>query len=228
MSERTILIVDDEIEIRNLIAIYVKNEGYQVLEAPDALIAMDILKEKKVDLILLDVMMPGINGIEACLKIRQDYHMPIIFLSAKTEDMDKIHGLASGAEDYVTKPFNPLELMARVNSQLRRYYMITQREDMADVLQKGDLKVDEHLRQVFVGNREVRLTPKEFEILALLLRNKGQVFSIEQIYESVWNERFYRSDNTVMVHITKIRDKIEENPKKPIYVQTVWGVGYKS
>lgn len=135
-------------------------------------------------------MMPGINGIEACLKIRQDYHMPIIFLSAKTEDMDKIHGLASGAEDYVTKPFNPLELMARVNSQLRRYYMITQREDMADVLQKGDLKVDEHLRQVFVGNREVRLTPKEFEILALLLRNKGQVFSIEQIYESVWNERF--------------------------------------
>ncbi|RBN36913.1 DNA-binding response regulator, partial [Priestia megaterium] len=128
MSEKTVLIVDDEIEIRNLISIYLKNEGYEVLEASDALIAMDILKEKKVDLILLDVMMPGVNGIEACLKIRQKYHMPIIFLSAKTEDMDKIHGLASGAEDYVTKPFNPLELMARIKSQLRRYYMISERE----------------------------------------------------------------------------------------------------
>lgn len=173
-------------------------------------------------------MMPGVNGIEACLKIRQEYHMPIIFLSAKTDDMDKIHGLASGAEDYVTKPFNPLELMARIKSQLRRYYMISERENLPYILQKGDLKLDENLRQVFVGNREFRLTPKEFDILALLLRNKGQVFSIEQIYESVWNESFYRSDNTVMVHITKIRDKIEENPKKPIYIQTVWGVGYKS
>ncbi|MEH7294699.1 DNA-binding response regulator [Priestia megaterium] len=228
MSEKTVLIVDDEIEIRNLISIYLKNEGYEVLEASDALIAMDILKEKKVDLILLDVMMPGVNGIEACLKIRQKYHMPIIFLSAKTEDMDKIHGLASGAEDYVTKPFNPLELMARIKSQLRRYYMISERENSTHILQKGDLKLDENLRQLFVGNREVRLTPKEFDILALLLRNKGQVFSIEQIYESIWNEPFYKSDNTVMVHITKIRDKIEENPKRPIYIQTVWGVGYKS
>ncbi|MDC0706532.1 response regulator transcription factor [Priestia sp. AB] len=228
MSERTILIVDDEAEIRNLMSIYLKNEGYQVVDVPDAATAIDMLKKQKIDLIILDVMMPGMNGIDACLKIREEYTMPIIFLSAKSEDMDKIHGLASGAEDYVTKPFNPLELMARVKSQLRRYYMAPEREVSSHFLEKGDLKVDGRTNEVFVRDREVRLTPKEFQILSLLLRHQGQVFSIQQIYETVWKEPFYKADNTIMVHMTKIRDKIEENPKKPIYIQTVWGVGYKA
>ncbi|MEH7286437.1 response regulator transcription factor [Priestia megaterium] len=228
MSERTILIVDDEVEIRNLTSIYLKNEGYQVVDAPNAVTAMDILKKQKIDLIILDVMMPGMNGIDACLKIREEHNMPIIFLSAKTEDMDKIHGLASGAEDYVTKPFNPLELMARVKSQLRRYYMAPEKDNSSPFLEKGDLKVDKKRNEVFVRDREVRLTPKEFQILSLLLRHQGQVFSIQQIYEAVWKEPFYKSDNTIMVHMTKIRDKIEENPKRPIYIQTVWGVGYKA
>ncbi|MBX9999503.1 response regulator transcription factor [Priestia aryabhattai] len=228
MSERTILIVDDEAEIRNIMSIYLKNEGYQVVDVTDAETAMDMLKKQKIDLIILDVMMPGMNGIDTCLKIREEYTMPIIFLSAKSEDMDKIHGLASGAEDYVTKPFNPLELMARVKSQLRRYYMPPEREVSSNFLEKGDLKVDGRTNEVFVRDREVRLTPKEFQILSLLLQHQGQVFSIQQIYETVWKEPFYKSDNTIMVHMTKIRDKIEENPKKPIYIQTVWGVGYKA
>ncbi|MCM2603514.1 response regulator transcription factor [Rossellomorea marisflavi] len=223
-----ILIVDDEADIRNMISIYLKNEGYEVLEAADALEAFDVLKENRVDLIILDVMMPGMSGVEACMTIRQSYNMPIIFLSAKSEDLDKIHGLASGAEDYVTKPFNPLELMARVKSQLRRYKMTSGNSEPSHLLEKGDLTVNERTNEVTVGGREVRLTPKEFHILSLLLRNQGQVFSIEQIYEAVWKEPFYKSDSTVMVHITNIRDKIEGNPKKPFYVKTVWGVGYKA
>ncbi|KML32521.1 response regulator transcription factor [Rossellomorea marisflavi] len=223
-----ILIVDDEADIRNMISIYLKNEGYEVLEAADALEAFVVLKENRVDLIILDVMMPGMSGVEACMTIRQSYNMPIIFLSAKSEDLDKIHGLASGAEDYVTKPFNPLELMARVKSQLRRYKMTSGNSEPSHLLEKGDLTVNERTNEVTVGGREVRLTPKEFHILSLLLRNQGQVFSIEQIYEAVWKEPFYKSDSTVMVHITNIRDKIEGNPKKPFYVKTVWGVGYKA
>ncbi|KML03278.1 response regulator transcription factor [Rossellomorea marisflavi] len=223
-----ILIVDDEADIRNMISIYLKNEGYEVLEAADALEAFVVLKENRVDLIILDVMMPGMSGVEACMTIRQSYNMPIIFLSAKSEDLDKIHGLASGAEDYVTKPFNPLELMARVKSQLRRYKMTSGNSEPSHLLEKGDLTVNERTNEVTVGGRDVRLTPKEFHILSLLLRNQGQVFSIEQIYEAVWKEPFYKSDSTVMVHITNIRDKIEGNPKKPFYVKTVWGVGYKA
>ncbi|MEW4305870.1 response regulator transcription factor [Rossellomorea marisflavi] len=223
-----ILIVDDEADIRNMIAIYLKNEGYGVLEAVDAHEAFGVLEESPVDLIILDVMMPGMSGVEACMTIRQSYDMPIIFLSAKSEDLDKIHGLASGAEDYVTKPFNPLELMARVKSQLRRYKMTSGNSEPSHLLEKGDLTVNERTNEVTVGGREVRLTPKEFHILSLLLRNQGQVFSIEQIYEAVWKEPFFKSDSTVMVHITNIRDKIEENPKKPFYVKTVWGVGYKA
>ncbi len=228
MIGTNILIVDDEADIRNMISIYLKNEGYEVLEAADALEAFDVLKENRVDLIILDVMMPGMSGVEACMTIRQSYNMPIIFLSAKSEDLDKIHGLASGAEDYVTKPFNPLELMARVKSQLRRYKMTSGNSEPSHLLEKGDLTVNERTNEVTVGGREVRLTPKEFHILSLLLRNQGQVFSIEQIYEAVWKEPFYKSDSTVMVHITNIRDKIEGNPKKPFYVKTVWGVGYKA
>lgn len=173
-------------------------------------------------------MMPGMDGIETCMKIRESNIMPIIFLSAKSEDLDKIQGLASGADDYITKPFNAMELMARVKSQLIRYtkYSIVQSIDK-NIVEIGNLTINTDTRQVFIGDKEVRLTPKEFDILELLARNKGIVFSIEKIYERVWGEEFYKSDNTVMVHITKIREKIEEEPRKPIYIKTVWGAGYK-
>ncbi|WP_438503616.1 response regulator transcription factor [Ectobacillus ponti] len=227
MKGQTILVVDDDADIRQLVSIYIRNEGYEVVAVPDALQALQALEHATVDLVILDVMMPGMDGIQACMKIREAYQMPIIFLSAKSEDMDKIHGLMSGADDYVTKPFNPLELTARVKSQLRRYHMYQQPEEPSSVLEIGHLRVDEDTRQVQIHGRDVRLTPKEFDILALLARNKGQVFSVEKIYEMVWKEPFYKSDNTVMVHITNIREKTEENPKKPIYIKTVWGVGYK-
>ncbi|AJI11464.1 TPA: response regulator transcription factor [Bacillus cereus] len=227
IQKEKILIVDDDIEIRKIISIYLRNEGYEIIDAPDAIEALDILRNTTVDLIILDIMLPKMDGIEACLKIREQYQMPIIFLSAKDEDIDKIQGLMSGAEDYITKPFNPLELMARIKSQLRRYRVYQTEEVKQFIHEIGHLKVDEETRQVFIRNEEVRLTPKEFDILSLLVRNKGKVFSVEKIYEMVWEDLFYKSDNTVMVHITKIREKIEENPRQPVYLKTVWGVGYR-
>ncbi|GAB6513297.1 response regulator transcription factor [Bacillus cereus] len=227
IQKEKILIVDDDIEIRKIISIYLKNEGYEIIDAPDAIEALDILRNTTIDLIILDIMLPKMDGIEACLKIREQYQMPIIFLSAKDEDIDKIQGLMSGAEDYITKPFNPLELMARIKSQLRRYRIYQTEEVKQFIHEIGHLKVDEETRQVFIRNEEVRLTPKEFDILSLLVRNKGKVFSVEKIYEMVWEDLFYKSDNTVMVHITKIREKIEENPRQPVYLKTVWGVGYR-
>ncbi len=226
--ESKILIVDDDKEIRKLISVYLENEGMQTQKAEDAIEALKLLEDKKFDLIILDIMMPKMDGIEACMKIREERSMPIIMLSAKSEDMDKIQGLASGADDYLSKPFNPLELIARVKSQLRRYKKYnTDTNSNKTVIDIGDLTVNTDTRQVWVREKEVRLTPKEFNILELLARNKGIVLSVEKIYEAVWKEDFYKSDNTVMVHITKIRDKIEEDPKHPIYVKTVWGVGYK-
>lgn len=226
--ESKILIVDDDKEIRKLISVYLENEGMQTQKAEDAIEALKLLEDKKFDLIILDIMMPKMDGIEACMKIREERSMPIIMLSAKSEDMDKIQGLASGADDYLSKPFNPLELIARVKSQLRRYKKYnTDTNSNKTVIDIGDLAVNTDTRQVWVREKEVRLTPKEFNILELLARNKGIVLSVEKIYEAVWKEDFYKSDNTVMVHITKIRDKIEEDPKHPIYVKTVWGVGYK-
>ncbi|HDX9635837.1 response regulator transcription factor [Bacillus cereus group sp. MYBK108-2] len=227
IQKEKILIVDDDIEIRKIISIYLRNEGYEIIDAPDAIEALDILRNTTIDLIILDIMLPKMDGIEACLKIREQYQMPIIFLSAKDEDIDKIQGLMSGAEDYITKPFNPLELMARIKSQLRRYRIYQTEEVKQFIHEIGHLKVDEETRQVFIRNEEVRLTPKEFDILSLLVRNKGKVFSVEKIYEMVWEDLFYKSDNTVMVHITKIREKIEENPRQPVYLKTVWGVGYR-
>lgn len=227
IQKERVLIVDDDIEIRKIVSIYLKNEGYEIIDAPDAIEALDILRNTTIDLIILDIMLPKMDGIEACLKIREQYQMPIIFLSAKDEDIDKIQGLMSGAEDYITKPFNPLELMARIKSQLRRYRVYQTEEVKQFIHEIGHLKVDEETRQVFIRNEEVRLTPKEFDILSLLVRNKGKVFSVEKIYEMVWEDLFYKSDNTVMVHITKIREKIEENPRQPIYLKTVWGVGYR-
>ncbi|QDQ03899.1 response regulator transcription factor [Bacillus sp. BD59S] len=229
MSKETIMVVDDEKEIRELIAIYLKNEGYRVLQAENGEEGLELLKKNEVHLIVLDIMMPKIDGIHMCMKVREIAEMPIIMLSAKTQDMDKILGLTTGADDYVTKPFNPLELIARIKSQLRRYMKMNggislQNENEVEI---GDMKINVMTHKVTIADQEVKLTPREFAILELLARNQGMVMSAEQIYERVWKEEAFQSDNTVMVHIRKIREKIEENPRKPRYVKTVWGVGYK-
>ncbi|MFV5313999.1 response regulator transcription factor [Priestia megaterium] len=225
MKDR-ILIIDDDEQIRNLIAIYLENEGFEALKVSNAVSGLALLEEQEVDLIILDIMMPQMNGIDAAFKIREEKNMPIIMLSAKSEDMDKISGLTAGADDYLTKPFNPLELIARVKSQIRRYKKYNERAER-DVIQIGDLEINRSTRLVFVRGQEIRLTPKEFDILELLARHKGTVMSMGKIYEAVWQEDAFKSDNTVMVHITKIREKIEDDPKKPIYIKTIWGVGYK-
>ncbi|MED4239330.1 response regulator transcription factor [Priestia megaterium] len=225
MKDR-ILIIDDDEQIRNLIAIYLENEGFEALKVSNALSGLALLEEQEVDLIILDIMMPQMNGIDAAFKIREEKNMPIIMLSAKSEDMDKISGLTAGADDYLTKPFNPLELIARVKSQIRRYKKYNERAER-DIIQIGDLEINRSTRLVFVRGHEIRLTPKEFDILELLVRHKGTVMSMGKIYEAVWQEDAFKSDNTVMVHITKIREKIEDNPKKPIYIKTIWGVGYR-
>ncbi|MED3802079.1 response regulator transcription factor [Lysinibacillus xylanilyticus] len=228
MSKETILIVDDEKEIRNLIAIYLKNEGYDVLEASDGEEGLSLLKKNKVHLIVLDIMMPNVDGIEMCMKVREIAEMPIIMLSAKSQDMDKIVGLTLGADDYVTKPFNPLELIARIKSQLRRYIKMNRLDDMNEnEIEIGDMRINTDTHEVIVNNEKVKLTPREFSILDLLARNQGIVMSAEQIYEKVWKEEAIQSENTVMVHIRKIRERIETNPRNPQYIKTVWGVGYK-
>ncbi|PEZ06626.1 DNA-binding response regulator [Bacillus sp. AFS018417] len=228
MSKETILVVDDEKEIRDLITIYLKNEGYEVLQARDGAEGLELIKKHQVHLVVLDIMMPKVDGIHMCMKVREVAEMPIIMLSAKTQDMDKILGLTTGADDYVTKPFNPLELIARIKSQLRRYMKMSggfiQNENEIEI---GDMKMNIATHEVIVAEEEVKLTPREFSILELLARNPGMVFSADQIYERIWNEQPFQSDNTVMVHIRKIREKIEENPRKPRYIKTVWGVGYK-
>ena len=225
---KIILVVDDEKEIRELIKIYLENEGYLIILASNGEEALEILEGKKVDLIILDIMMPKMDGIKACMKIREEKNMPIIMLSAKSEDMDKIMGLTTGADDYMTKPFNPLELVARIKSQLRRYTKLnTGKIEGNDVIEIDELVINIDTHEVKVKGENVKLTPTEFEIVELLARNKGIVFSIEKIYERVWKEDFYDANNTVMVHIRKIREKIEENPRKPQIIKTVWGVGYK-
>ncbi|MEI4830034.1 response regulator transcription factor [Bacillus sp. CGMCC 1.60114] len=228
MSKETILVVDDEKEIRDLITIYLKNEGYEVLQAGDGAEGLELVKKHQVHLVVLDIMMPKVDGIHMCMKVREIAEMPIIMLSAKTQDMDKILGLTTGADDYVTKPFNPLELIARIKSQLRRYMKMSggfiQDENEIEI---GDMKINVATHEVIVAEEEVKLTPREFSILELLARNRGMVFSADQIYERIWNEQPFQSDNTVMVHIRNIREKTEENPRKPRYIKTVWGVGYK-
>lgn len=228
MSNETILIVDDEKEIRNLIGIYLKNEGFHVLEACDGEEGLQLVKKHKVHLIVLDLMMPKVNGIEMCMKVREIAEMPIIMLTAKSQDMDKISGLTIGADDYVTKPFNPLELIARIKSQLRRYLKMSDlHSSNREELEVGDLRINTATHEVFVNNERVKLTPREFAILELLVSNPGIVMSAEQIYEKVWKEEAFQSENTVMVHIRKIRERIEANPRNPQYIKTVWGVGYK-
>lgn len=237
MNNGTILIVDDEKEIRDLIDIYLKGEGYKTIKGENGEEALQLLEENEVDLIILDIMMPKLNGIEACLKIREEREMPIIMLSAKSEDIDKILGLNTGADDYLTKPFNPLELVARVKSQLRRYkrFSKTNKENGSNnsdgysdnILEIDEITINLETHEIFKNDLEIKLTPTEFDILVLLGENRGKVFSIENIYNSVWKQDFMQSDNTVMVHIRKLREKIEDNPRSPKFVKTVWGVGYK-
>lgn len=228
MEKETILVIDDEKEIRDLIGIYLKNEGYKVIKAADGMEALEVLEKHEIHLMILDIMMPRLDGIQTCMKIRENKNMPIIMLSAKAQDMDKILGLGVGADDYVTKPFNPLELVARVKSQLRRYMKLNSRiPENEDEIEIDDLVINVATHEVKVSGKDVKLTPTEFSILELLARNRGIVFSVEKIYERVWNDPFFNSENTVVVHIRKIREKIEENPRKPRYIKTVWGVGYK-
>ncbi len=228
MDKETILIVDDEKEIRDLVNIYLRNEGFNTILAENGLEALEILKTKEVHLIILDIMMPKMDGIQACIKIREEKNMPIIMLSAKSQDMDKITGLITGADDYMTKPFNPLELTARVKSQLRRYIRLNTPVQKNDgTIEIDDLTINVDTHEIRVEGKEIRLTPREFDILELLARNRGMVFSIEKIYEKVWKEDFLESENTVMVHIRKIREKLEKDTRRPKYIKTVWGVGYK-
>lgn len=224
---QTILICDDDRAIVDSLEIYLKQEDFEVLKAYDGEQALKLLKSRKVHLLIIDVMMPKLDGIRATLKIRQESSIPIIMLSAKSEDADKILGLNVGADDYVAKPFNPLELVARVKSQLRRYTQLGNETENSHVFQAGGLMIDDELKQVSVEGRPVKLTPIEYNILLLLVKNKGKVFSINQIYESIWNEEAIGADNTVAVHIRHIREKIEMNPKEPMYLKVVWGVGYK-
>ncbi|MFD0714668.1 response regulator transcription factor [Paenibacillus sp. GCM10027626] len=226
----TVLVADDDREIRDILHIYLRNEGYSVLEAEDGRQALEYLQNEKIDLIILDIMMPVLDGIRACFKIREQSNIPIIMLSAKSEDIDKITGLSTGADDYVTKPFNPLELIARVKAQLRRqnFTSVNTADDSAEIVIDDDLILYKNEHRVAVRGKEVALTPIEFSILLLLATHRGQVFNIDTIYQKAWKEQseFY-SDNTVMVHIRNIREKIEVNPREPQYIKTVWGVGYK-
>lgn len=229
MDKQRILIVDDEEDIRDLLEIYLVNEGYCVVKTADGLEALEALQKEDIDLIILDIMMPNMDGIQACMKIRKDKNVPIIMLSAKSEDIDKILGLNTGADDYVTKPFNPVEVVARVKSQLRRCSMINAPKEIKsdEEIEIDGLLINTATHQVKVDEREIRLTPTEFSILEVLARNKGRVLSTGLIYERVWNEPAYESENTVAVHIRNIREKIEINPKEPRYIKVVWGVGYK-
>lgn len=224
-----ILICDDDKEIVDAIEIYLKNEGYKVYKAYDGEEAIRILNAEDIQLLIMDVMMPKLDGIHATLKIREYSSIPIIMLSAKTEDTDKILGLNVGADDYVSKPFNPLELIARVKSNLRRYTKLGNMSapEESNVYRIGGLCMDDDTKEVTVDGEPVRLTPIEYSILLLLVKNPGRVYSIDQIYENIWNEAAIGADNTVAVHIRHIREKIEINPKEPKYLKVVWGVGYK-
>lgn len=231
MNDTTILVVDDDKEIAELVEIYLTNDGYDVLRAGDGMECLRILKENnKIKLIILDIMMPNLDGLEVCRRIRKDNNIPIIMLSAKAADMDKIIGFGTGADDYLTKPFNPLELIARVKSQLKRYTNINLGSDvlkMEEEIVIQGLTINKNAHKVKKFDRDINLTPIEFEILYLLASNVGRVFATDEIFERVWNEKVYEVNNTVMVHIRRLREKIEEDPRNPRILKTVWGVGYK-
>ena len=224
-----VLVCDDDREIVEAIDIYLTQEGYQVFKAYDGMEAVSVLRKNEIHLLVIDIMMPKLDGIHATLKIREESSIPIIILSAKSEDTDKILGLNIGADDYLTKPFNPLELVARVKSQLRRYTKLGSMnlDQERNVYRNGGLLIDDEKKEVTVDGEDVKLTPIEYQILLLLVKNAGRVYSIRQIYEAIWNEEAIGVDNTVAVHIRHIREKIEINPKEPRYLKVVWGVGYK-
>jgi DNA-binding response OmpR family regulator len=227
MATYKVLVVDDDKEIRDAIEIYLKNEGITVVKAKDGIEAIEVLNEQTIHLIVLDIMMPRLDGISTAFKIREEKNIPIIMLSAKSEDTDKILGLQVGADDYVTKPFNPLELIARVKSQLRRYVTLGTFEGGNKVIDLHGLTIDPTAKEVTVNGDVVKLTPIEYRIVELLMKNAGRVFSIDEIYERVWKEPGINAENTVAVHIRKIREKIEIDPKNPRYLKVVWGIGYK-
>ncbi len=227
MNKINILVVDDEKEIRDLIEIYLINEGYGVLLAENGIRALQILKEEDIKLVVLDIMLPDIDGISICKKIRTYKDTPIIMLSAKREDNDKISGILNGADDYIGKPFNPLELMVRIKAQLRRYLKFKPNNVNEDEIVIENLRINFLKHQVYLGDEEIHLTVKEFEILRLLAQNRGKVFSSRNIYENIWNEEFYECDSTIMTHMKNLRTKLKDNFKNPRYIKTVWGVGYK-
>lgn len=227
MTDFTVVVADDDKDIRDGIEIYLKNEGYRVLKAADGAEALSLLEKHEVHLLILDIMMPNMDGITATFKIRELQNIPIIMLSAKAEDSDKIHGLSVGADDYVTKPFHPMELMARVKSQLRRYVQFGTYEGSQRKIIVDGLELDEDAKRIALDGKAIKLTPIEYKITELLMKHAGRVFSIDEIYERVWNEEAYNAENIVAVHIRKIREKIEADPKNPRYVKVVWGIGYK-
>ena len=222
-----ILVCDDDKEIAGAIETYLKNEGYTVFKAYDGVLALEIARREQLHLIIMDIMMPKMDGIQATMRIREEKNIPIIMLSAKSEDYDKVTGLNVGADDYVTKPFSPLELIARVKSQLRRYMDLGSMTKKVGVFKTGVLEIDDLEKTVKMDGEYVTVTPIEFGILRLLTENAGKVFSMDQIYEAVWNEPAYNPENTVAVHIRRIREKIEIDPKNPRYLKVVWGIGYK-
>ncbi len=223
-----ILVCDDDKEIVQAIEIYLVKEGYHIFKAYNGKQALEILEKNTVHLIILDIMMPKLDGIETLLQIRKEKSLPVIMLSAKSEDEDKIEGLNMGADDYVTKPFNSLELIARVNSCMRRYTKLGTIETTENIFQTGELILDDNLKKVTVDGNEIKLTPTEYNILRFLMKNEGKVYSIEQIYQSVWNEEFlYGNENVIAVHIRHIREKIEIDSKNPKYLKVIWGIGYK-
>jgi len=222
-----ILVCDDDKDIVEAITIYLNSEGYQVSKASNGIEALKIVEENEVHLIIMDIMMPQMDGLRATMKLREKNNIPVIMLSAKGEDTDKIMGLNMGADDYITKPFNPLELIARVKSQLRRYTTFGSMETKNNVFKSGGLLIDDESKLITVDGEEVKLTPVQYKILKFLTANAGRVFSIDEIYERVWEETAFNPENTVSVHIRKIREKIEINPKEPKYLKVVWGIGYK-
>ena len=229
METNHILLVEDDKEIREGVEIYLKSQGYEVFQAADGIEGLKILDQEEIHLAIVDVMMPGLDGIRTTLKVRETSSIPIIILSAKSEDTDKILGLNIGADDYITKPFNPLELVARVKSQLRRYTQLgnMNQQTAGQVYKCGGLAINDDNKEVTVDGELIKLTPIEYNILLLLVKNAGKVFSIDEIYEQIWNEEAIGADNTVAVHIRHIREKIEINPREPRYLKVVWGVGYK-
>lgn len=230
MEMNHVLIVEDDKEIREGVEIYLKSQGYVVFQAADGVEGLEVIEKEEIHLAIVDVMMPRMDGIQMTVKLREKYDFPVIFLSAKSEEVDKIMGLNMGADDYVTKPFTPMELLARVNSQLRRYRRFMEKlgdkEENSRIHTIGGLEINEDNVEVTVDGEPVKMTPIEYKILLLLMKNPGRVFSAEEIYERVWNERAINTD-TIMVHVRNIREKIEVNPREPKYLKVVWGVGYK-